>query len=96
MQLRATAEAEVLEAAVQSQIDQQSNGHDLDLPPLESSIRTERYVMVMAHTKLVESGANVKQEPPSFDNPLANIVDLGSLIYQPSRLWITTRNKNSF
>lgn len=40
----AAVEAEVLEVAVQSQID----GHDSDLPSLERSLRTESYVLAQA------------------------------------------------
>ena len=70
----ATEEAEVLEAAVQSQMDEQSNGHVLDdLPSLESSHRTERYVM--AQSKFVKKEITEIQEPPSADKPPANTVD---------------------
>ncbi len=44
----AVTEAEVVEAAVQSQIDGQSDVHALDLPSLESSLQTENYVMAQA------------------------------------------------
>lgn len=70
----AAAEAEVLEAAVQSKIIERSNGCVLDnLPSLEISLRTERYVMAQA--KLVENETTEMQEPQSFDKPPANIVD---------------------
>ena len=69
----AAAEADVLEAAAQSQINEQSIGHLDDLPAFESSQRTEKYVM--AQTELVKNQTAEMQEPPSLDKPPADTVD---------------------